>query len=41
MPLGSFMMYPDNDADADADAGEYDIYDPNILPDFGYYRTLN
>ena len=40
MPLGSFMMYPDND-DADSDAGEYDIYDPNILPDFGYYRTLN
>ena len=41
MPLGSFLMYPDNDADAHADAGEYDIYDPNILPDFGYYRTLN
>ncbi len=40
MPLGSFLMYPDND-DADADAEDYDIYDPNILPNFGYYRTLN
>lgn len=36
MPLGSFFMYPDND-----NAGGYDIYNSSILPNFGYYRTLN
>jgi hypothetical protein len=29
-------MYPDND-----NAGGYDIYNSSILPNFGYYRTLN
>jgi hypothetical protein len=36
MPIGSFFMYPDN-----SDAEEYDIYNSSILPNFGYYRTLN
>ncbi len=41
MPIRSFFMYPDNDHEDDNNAGEYNIYDSNLLPNFGYYRTLN
>ena len=43
MPIRSFFMYPDNDDDDhdhDDNAGEYDIYDSNLLPSFPYYYTF-